>query len=128
MSSEPRMFQLHVSEEAMEMLEYCCDPKIDLRFEATPSVLAAVWIARWSHAPMTPGLAFLEREPFRPLVVTLRGAPLAEIAIYAKKMKQPPAIVAAAVVSARGAQVAWFRRNASFGKGMPEAPPPHAGA
>lgn len=128
MVSEVRTLQLHISEEAMNVLEYLCDPKVDLRFEVVPPLLAAAWIARWAHAPMTPGLSFLEDLSLRPLTVTLEGAPLEEIATYAKKMKQTREIVAAAVVTARGEQIAWLRRNGSLGKGIPEPPPPQCGA
>lgn len=128
MGSEVRTLRLHISAEAMEVLEYFCDPKVGLRFEVVPSLLAAAWIARWAHAPMTPGLSFLEDLSLCTLAVTLEGAPLEEIATYAKKMGQTPEIVAAAVVTARGAQIAWLRRNGSPGKGIPEPPPPLAGA
>lgn len=128
MSSEIRTLQMHISKEAMDVLDYFCDPKVDIRFEVVPTLLAAAWIARWANAPMTPGLSFLDRQPLHPLTVTLEGAPLAQVITFGRKMGQPPEIVAAAVVSARGAQVAWMRRNGSLGKGIPEPPPPHAGA
>jgi hypothetical protein len=127
-SSKVRTLQLYIAEEAMDVLEYLCDPKVDLRFEVVPPLLAAAWIARWAHAPMTPGLSFLEDLSLRPLAVTLEGPPLEEITTYATKMQQTPEVIAAAVVTARGAQIAWMRRNGPLGKGIPTPPPPLAGA
>lgn len=128
MSGEVRTLQLHISEEAMDVLEYFCDPKVGIRFEVVPPLLATAWITRWAHAPMTPGLSFLEDLSLRTLTVTLEGPPLEAIMTYAMKMWQTPEIVAAAVVTARGAQIAWLRRNSPLGKGIPEPPPPYAGA
>lgn len=128
MSRASQTFSLHLSEETMGILDYFCDSEIDIRFEVSPSLLAASWIARWAIAPMTPGMAFLDRPPLLPLTVTLVDAPLDTIMTYAHAMERPPEIVASAVVNARGAQIAWFRRTNPLGKGIPEPRPPQAGA
>lgn len=120
--------QLYISDEAMGVLNYLCAPVTDIRFEVTPSVLAVAWIARWARAPMAPGMSFLEDLQLHPLTLTLEGEPLDQVNHYAKHLGHPPATIAAAVVSARGAQIAWVQRSAPLGKGIPEPPPPYAGA
>jgi hypothetical protein len=127
MSGETRVLELRISTEAMDVLDYFCDPEIDIRFEVEPALLAVAWITRWSIAPCTPGLTFLEGETLRPLTVTLDGAPLEQVITFAHKTQQPPEIIASAVVTARGAQIAWIRRNGRLGKGIHEPWPPRTG-
>jgi hypothetical protein len=128
MSTDKRTLQLRISQEAMDILTYFCDPEIDIRFEVSPPLLAVAWITRWALAPMTPGLGFLEDRVLHPLTVTVEGAPLEQIMHYAQQTGVMPDVIASAVVTARGAQIAWFRRNSSLGKGIQEPRPPHAGA
>lgn len=125
---EQRTLQLRIAEEAMDILHYFCDPKIGIRFEVSPSLLAAAWIARWAIAPMTPGLSFLEDLVLHPLSVTVEGTSLDQVMHYSQQLTMPPDVIASAVVNARGAQIAWFRQIPPLGKGLPKPPPPRAGA
>jgi hypothetical protein len=127
MSAETRTLELQISTEAMGILDYFCDPEIDIRFEVDAPLLAVAWITRWSIAPFAPGLTFLEHEPLRALTVTLNGSPLEQVMTFARKAGAPPEAIASGVVTARGAQIAWMRRNGALGKGIPEPRPPHTG-
>lgn len=128
MSAEQRTLQLCISDEAMDILNHFCDPKIDIRFELAPSLLATAWIARWAIVPVAPGLSFLEDLVLHPLTVTVEGASLEQVMNYSQQMGMSPDVIASAVVSARGAQIAWFRQTSPLSKGIPKPPPPRAGA